>query len=407
MTKKLILVVTGVGEVSKKYAGMLTNESLQVKALCPPRGLQGLLDSLKGSLSHAEVVLFTPDAFLKPNKVAPVDAVNALLEAKPSLRILVFRTGGMDGLNDKALWIAGTASVYIGKMPSIKEFSGWVEENVFGMPTGRAHLEKKSAPSKTVSIPSSVSDDVKDAVRSEQEEFSLDDTELPSIGSLADMLTSRDRPKKPNGKNNIHMSGVSKKVRSKVSENVSRPSVSAGETSSNELSQDVAELKQKVQEYEQVIAGLVAIIGEAEKCNASFAVRTKELVARLAIKPISSPVAVSPIEQKRRTFPVVPVPQKVVVSVTQVSKLYSRVDFLGHEIEISNNSAELLEFLVSANGKCVTVNDIAEKFGIKVNAAYSKIWYLVKSLNEHSAGLGFCVKNSHSKGYYIEHKLPS
>lgn len=408
MTKKLILVVAGISEVATKFAGMLTNESLQVKALCPPRGLQGLLDSLEAGLSHAEAVLFTPDAFAKPDKVAPADAVKALLEAKPSLRVLVFRVGGMDGLNDKALLKAGAASVYIGKVPSIKEFSGWVEENVFGMPTGRAHLEKKSAPVRMFSIPASVSDDVKDAMQSEQDGFPLDDSELPESNSWAGILGTRDRPEKPNGKNNIHKSGLSKKVRSKVSGTVSRSSVSVGEASSDELSQQTAAgLSKKVQEYEQIIMGLIVIIGEAEKFNTSLAVRTKELVARLAKNPTSSPVAVSPTEKELQTSSAVPVPQKRTVSVVQVSKRSSRVGFLGHEIELSNSSAELLEFLVSANGRRVTIHAITERFDVKESAAYVRIWYLIKCLNKHSRGFGKCVKNDRNKGYYIEHKLPS
>lgn len=407
MTKKLILVVAAIGEVATKFAGMLTNKSLQVKALCPPRGLQGLLDSLEAGLSHAESVLFTLDAFSKPDKVAPVDAIKALLEAKPSLRVLVFRIGGMDGLNDKALLKAGAASVYIGKVPSVAEFSGWVETNVFGPPTGKAYLEKKPGKVKMFSTPSSLSDDVKDAMESEQDGFPLDDSELPESNSWDGILGTRKRPEKPNGKSTIHKSGLSKKVKPKASENVSRPSVSVEEAGSDELSQTVAGLSKKVKEYEQVIMGLIAIIGEAEKFNASLTERTRELVGRLAKKPAVSSAAVSPAVQKNRTLRAVPVSQNVVVSITQVSKLYSRVDFLGHEIELSNNLAELLEFIVSANGGHITIKDIAERFNIKVNAAYSKIWYLIDSLNKHSEGLGFCVKNHHGKGYYIEHKASS
>lgn len=407
MTKKLILVVAAIGEVATKFAGMLTNESLQVKALCPPRGLQGLLDSLEAGLSHAEAVLFTPDAFSRPNKVAPVDAVKALLEAKPSLRVLVFRVGGMDGLNDKVLLKAGAASVYIGKVPSIAEFSGWVETNVFGPPMGKAYLEKKPGKVKMFSIPSSLSDDVKDAMQSEQDGFPLDDSELPESNSWAGILGTRDRPEKPNGKNNIHKSGLSKKVRSKVSGTVSRSSVSVGEASSNELLQTVAKLRQKVQEHEQVIMDLIVLFQEAEKYNASLAVRAREIVAHSIKKHMSSPVAVSPTEKELQTSSAVPVPQKRTVSVVQVSKRSSRVGFLGHEIELSNSSAELLEFLVSANGRRVTIHDITERFDVKESAAYVRIWYLIKCLNKHSRGFGKCVKNDRNKGYYIEHKLPS
>ncbi len=327
MEKKLILVLSGVSQVATKFAGMLSNSGLQTKALCPPQGLQGLVGALKSGLSHADVVLFTPDAFSKPNPVDPVSAVQALLITKPSLRVLVFRTGGMENLHAKALLKAGAASVYIGNIPSDKEFSSWVEENVFGIPTKQTYLEQKRGTIKTFSLPTSVSQEVKEIEQAESEDFSLDDEPVfPPDDSIDGILTQSHKSKKPNGKKIIHKSGLSKNKNPKT-------------------------------------------------LNVIF----------------TQPVSVE-----------VSIPQKIAISVTQISESYSRVGFFGHEIKISNDFAEVLEFLLSANGRCITIKDIAERFDVNINTAYSKIWYLISSLNEYSADLGFCVKSNRSKGYYIE-----
>lgn len=438
MRNKLVLVVTGNSQVSTKYAGILSNAGLHAKALCPLEGLHGLLNSLNGALSHAEAVVFTPDAFLKPNRIAPVDAVKALLESKSNLRVLVFRTGGMEGLNNKELLKAGASSVYIGMIPSQNEFCDWIKQNVFNAPTNTVHLEKKRGKTATFSIPrfkgpKGVEDDIQEAIESENSGF-LDDSEIPSIGSLADMLGTPIKPKKPNGKDSIRASRLSKQNSSPAKttrtlpsnqETIDQtlPSVVTGKNIPSvstswpfsqpkqeqkqkpqekveapaAISQNIVDLQNRTHELEQVILDLMGLFMKIQKSNPSIVERAQKIYAS-SVDKSKKKQAVTSLAKTLIT------PQtSSVVSLTEVGFRRSRISYLGKEFELGHDLAKVLCFIILTKG-FVSIHDIVKNFHIEKSNAYVRISNLKKFLKEYPEDLGFCLKNVPEKGYHIEQR---
>jgi hypothetical protein len=171
MNKKLLLVLASNPALSTKYANIVVSGKITTKALCPPRGLAGFIESLSLHFGQAGGILLAVDTFVSLG-VSPVEVVEAVLKAKPFLRVLVFRMGGMGDHSYSKLLEAGATSVYVGVVPNSGSFSHWVTENFFGTPSRMIHTEKISGRAPFFVIPSESLNDEEDVVLNDEKRHS-------------------------------------------------------------------------------------------------------------------------------------------------------------------------------------------------------------------------------------------
>ncbi len=128
MNRKLLLVVTTNPTLSSKYADIANGSpGIEAKALCPANGLSTLLLLLKSRFSDADGVLLSPDTLHIFDRT-PEDAIRQIREAKPSIRILILKIGGLTKKSEpeQRMIAASADGIYIGIDPSINDFRHWI-----------------------------------------------------------------------------------------------------------------------------------------------------------------------------------------------------------------------------------------------------------------------------------------
>jgi len=112
MTQKpLVLIVAPTADESRIVKGLIDDPSFDIKAICPPSGLPGLLYSLDSALSKAVAIVLSTHAF-KNKGVDILSSVKALRNRKPGLTILVYKQATADNFPPEKIIDTGADFVY-------------------------------------------------------------------------------------------------------------------------------------------------------------------------------------------------------------------------------------------------------------------------------------------------------